>query len=110
MIFKDAAMHILRPVAAKGSIFTAANGVIHTGIATIIVLEYYAFSSRTRISGSASSFLWPTACDLPRLSQWKKERRKFLVKAIRNGNWGRRFLSSSLSIACQPAAKALVTK
>ncbi|KIK42273.1 hypothetical protein CY34DRAFT_12475 [Suillus luteus UH-Slu-Lm8-n1] len=38
---------VLQPLATKGSLFTAANGLIQTGIATIIVLEYSAFLPTT---------------------------------------------------------------
>ncbi|KAG1758370.1 hypothetical protein EDD22DRAFT_956941 [Suillus occidentalis] len=40
-------MLVLQPLAAKESLFTAANRLIQTGIATIIVLEYSAFLPST---------------------------------------------------------------
>ncbi|KAG1780800.1 hypothetical protein EV702DRAFT_1193622 [Suillus placidus] len=41
--WKNDIMDVLQPLAAKGSLFTAVNRIIQTGIATIIVLEYSAF-------------------------------------------------------------------
>ncbi|KAG1733970.1 hypothetical protein EDB19DRAFT_2041050 [Suillus lakei] len=40
---KDAIFRVLQPLVAKGSLFTTANKIIQTGIATIIALEYSAF-------------------------------------------------------------------
>ncbi|KAG2749327.1 hypothetical protein P692DRAFT_201789144 [Suillus brevipes Sb2] len=42
-IEKDMLIRVLQPLAAKGSLFTPANRLIQTGIATIVVLEYSAF-------------------------------------------------------------------
>ncbi|KAG2069047.1 hypothetical protein BDR04DRAFT_1102258 [Suillus decipiens] len=67
MIFKDALIDILQPLAAKGSGFTATNRIIHTGMATVIVLEYYAFhlphkSVRERLRSAVAYYLQsPTA-------------------------------------------------
>ncbi|KAG2748048.1 hypothetical protein P692DRAFT_20738239, partial [Suillus brevipes Sb2] len=44
---KDDIIRVLQPLAAKGSLFTAGNRLIQTGIATIIVLEYSAFLPNT---------------------------------------------------------------
>ncbi|KAG2738761.1 hypothetical protein P692DRAFT_201798169 [Suillus brevipes Sb2] len=41
--WRDDIIRILQPLVAKGSLFTAGNRLIQTGIATIIVLEYSAF-------------------------------------------------------------------
>ncbi|KAG2738763.1 hypothetical protein P692DRAFT_20841744 [Suillus brevipes Sb2] len=41
-IWKDSIIRALQPLAAKGSLFSAANRLIQIGIATIIVLEYSA--------------------------------------------------------------------
>ncbi|KIK48537.1 hypothetical protein CY34DRAFT_798026, partial [Suillus luteus UH-Slu-Lm8-n1] len=46
-IRKNDIMPVLQPLASKGSLFTAANRLIQTGIATIIVLEYSAFLPNT---------------------------------------------------------------
>ncbi|KAG1747285.1 hypothetical protein EDD22DRAFT_958255 [Suillus occidentalis] len=50
-------IRVLQPLATKGSLFTAANGLIQTGIATIIVLEYSAFlpSTSKRLEGAKSA-------------------------------------------------------
>ncbi|KAG2057338.1 hypothetical protein BDR06DRAFT_1005348 [Suillus hirtellus] len=50
---RDDIVHVLQPLAVKGSLFTsAANRIIQTGIATIIVLEYSAFLPSKGWNGS----------------------------------------------------------
>ncbi|KAG0701059.1 hypothetical protein DFH29DRAFT_1000548 [Suillus ampliporus] len=40
---KETLLSFVQPLVDKGTWFTSANGIIQTGIATIIVLEYSAF-------------------------------------------------------------------
>jgi len=47
-----------------------------------------------------SSLLWTTTWSLQRLPWWRKEWKRFLIKATTERNWGRRLFSWSLIIAC----------
>ncbi|KAG2753092.1 hypothetical protein P692DRAFT_201785417, partial [Suillus brevipes Sb2] len=63
----DMIIRVLQHLAANGSLFTAANRLIQTGIATIIVLEYSAFlpnssSNLKRVESAVDYYLKsPTA-------------------------------------------------
>jgi hypothetical protein len=41
--WRKSIIRVLQPLTVKGLLFTAANSIIQTGVATIIVLEYSAF-------------------------------------------------------------------
>ncbi|KAG2058152.1 hypothetical protein BDR06DRAFT_102232 [Suillus hirtellus] len=86
--------------AVEGLLFTSAANRIQTGIATIIVLEYSAFlpdkSEGTELQSAVSYYLKsPTAVAV------EKGAKEILVTATTERNWERRFLSSSLKIACR---------
>jgi hypothetical protein len=59
-------------------------------------------SFQTRVTSTCrmSSLLWTTTWSLQRLPWWRKEWKRFLVKATTERNWGRRLFSWSLTIAC----------